>query len=164
MTNKYRRRSRKATGAIPRLCASLRAARSCADLTNACTYVHTHAHLFASVHLRTIFNPLLHREAAIYHRSITNVSELESAYSALWTQCQRCQVSGFWLVSSASILPRTPQCAFSLRCWPGKVQPGLPSLGRHSYATNAFASAPIIPYKTVAESFLLLEAQDRLRF
>uniref|UniRef100_A0A7S3QWA8 DNA polymerase n=1 Tax=Dunaliella tertiolecta TaxID=3047 RepID=A0A7S3QWA8_DUNTE len=31
------------------------------------------------------------QEAAIYHRSMMNVAELESTYSALWTQCQRCQ-------------------------------------------------------------------------
>ena len=33
------------------------------------------------------------QEAEIYARSLTTVNELEAAFGALWTQCQRCQGS-----------------------------------------------------------------------
>eukprot|EP00195_Chlamydomonas_chlamydogama_P002057 CAMPEP_0202920478 /NCGR_PEP_ID=MMETSP1392-20130828/76878_1 /ASSEMBLY_ACC=CAM_ASM_000868 /TAXON_ID=225041 /ORGANISM="Chlamydomonas chlamydogama, Strain SAG 11-48b" /LENGTH=1079 /DNA_ID=CAMNT_0049613975 /DNA_START=162 /DNA_END=3401 /DNA_ORIENTATION=+ len=33
------------------------------------------------------------KEADIFHRTLCNVNELEATYSALWTQCQRCQGS-----------------------------------------------------------------------
>ena len=36
---------------------------------------------------------MLFREPEILHRSLTAVAELEAAYGALWTQCQRCQGS-----------------------------------------------------------------------
>lgn len=32
-------------------------------------------------------------EAEIYHRTLCTVNDLEDQYSALWTQCQRCQGS-----------------------------------------------------------------------
>ena len=33
------------------------------------------------------------KEAEIYNRCLSGVNELEAAYGALWTQCQRCQGS-----------------------------------------------------------------------
>ena len=36
---------------------------------------------------------LCEQEAEIYARSLTTVNELEAAFGALWTQCQRCQGS-----------------------------------------------------------------------
>lgn len=33
------------------------------------------------------------QEAEIYQKTLVGVNELESSFSALWTQCQRCQGS-----------------------------------------------------------------------
>ena len=36
---------------------------------------------------------MLVQEAEIYQKTLLGVNELESSFSALWTQCQRCQGS-----------------------------------------------------------------------
>ena len=54
------------------------------------------------------------QEAEIYARSLTTVNELEAAFGALWTQCQRCQGSLHQVQSHYS-----PICVASMLTLPG---------------------------------------------
>ena len=47
----------------------------------------------------------MQQEGEIYARTLGNVNDLEAAFSALWTQCQRCQANICTLLPRFATVP-----------------------------------------------------------